>query len=241
MISHEETMCLIKLSQEGDNQATATLIAENTPLLKSMVKRYLGKHVEYDDLFQIASIGLLKAIKNFQLEFGVKFSTYAVPMILGEIKRHMRDDGYLKVSRSLKTLSAKINRYVEEFKKQSATDPTVNDIANHFKMDVADVVFAMESAQMPISLYESTNDSDGKPLQLIDRIATDDNEKMMEKLVLKDIISKLTPREQAITYLRYYKDLTQGEIAKRMGVSQVQISRIENKIIQKLKDLYEEQ
>ncbi len=241
MISHEETMCLIKLSQEGDDQATATLIAENTPLLKSMVKRYLGKHVEYDDLFQIASIGLLKAIKNFQLEFGVKFSTYAVPMILGEIKRHMRDDGYMKVSRSIKTLSSKINRYMEEFKNQSATDPTINDIANHFNMEVADVVFAMESAQMPVSLYESTNDSDGKPLQLIDRIATDDNEKMIQKLVLKDIISKLTPREQAITYLRYYKDLTQGEIAKKMGVSQVQISRLENKIIQKLKELYEQQ
>ena len=134
MLSHEETMRLLSLAADGDDNATERLIAENTPLLKSIVKRYMGKHIEYDDLFQIAGIGLLKAIKNFKQDFNVRFSTYAVPMILGEIKRQMRDDGYIKVSRSLKSLSSKITRYVDEVIKQGNDDPTVEQIARHFDM-----------------------------------------------------------------------------------------------------------
>ena len=238
MLSHEETIKLILLSQNGDEGALATLIQQNTPLIKSIVKRYLGKNIEYDDLFQIASIGLLKAVKNFSTEYNVRFSTYAVPMILGEIKRQMRDDGYLKVSRSTKSLSIKINRYIEEQTLLGEKEPTIEQIANHFEMSTADVVFAMDAGKMPISLNEKGKDNDNDDNELMDRIPTDQDKKMLEKIILKDMLSKLEPREQKIMILRFYRDMTQGEIAKQMGVSQVQISRLENKILEKLKSLY---
>lgn len=238
MLSHEETIKLILLSQNGDEGALATLIQQNTPLIKSIVKRYLGKNIEYDDLFQIASIGLLKAVKNFSTEYNVRFSTYAVPMILGEIKRQMRDDGYLKVSRSTKSLSIKINRYIEEQTMLGEKEPTIEQIANHFEMSTADIVFAMDAGKMPISLNEKGKDNDSDDNELMDRIPTDQDKKMLEKIILKDMLSKLEPREQKIMILRFYRDMTQGEIAKQMGVSQVQISRLENKILEKLKSLY---
>ncbi|MBR1955549.1 MAG: SigB/SigF/SigG family RNA polymerase sigma factor [Clostridia bacterium] len=238
MLSHEETIKLILLSQNGDEGALATLIQQNTPLIKSIVKRYLGKNIEYDDLFQIASIGLLKAVKNFSTEYNVRFSTYAVPMILGEIKRQMRDDGYLKVSRSTKSLSIKINRYIEEQTMLGEKEPTIEQIAKHFEMSTSDIVFAMDAGKMPISLNEKGKDNDNDDNELMDRIPTDQDKKMLEKIILKDMLSKLESREQKIMILRFYRDMTQGEIAKQMGVSQVQISRLENKILEKLKSLY---
>lgn len=241
MLSHEETIKLILLSQEGDDQSLATLIQENTPLIKSIVKRYLGKNIEYDDLFQIASIGLLKAIKNFSTDFDVKFSTYAVPMILGEIKRHMRDDGYLKVSRSTKSLSIKINKYIEEQTMVGEKEPAVEDIARHFDVSVTDIVFAMDAGKMPVSLNDKGKDADNDDNELVDRIATDQDKKMLEKIILTDMLNRLEPREQKIMILRFFRDMTQGEIAKSMGVSQVQISRLENKILDKLKKLYTEE
>lgn len=241
MLNHEETMRLIAKAQQGDDEACSTLIVENTPLLKSIVKRYLGKHVEYDDLLQIAGIGLLKAIKNFSTEFNVKFSTYAVPMILGEIKRYMRDDGYLKVSRSVKSISSKILRYIDAKAKENAEEPTVAQIAEEFGLDVSDVVFALDATKLPVSLYETASDKDGKETELIDRLPTDDDKKMLDDVILQDMLSKLSPREKKIVVLRYFRDMTQGEIARKMGVSQVQISRMENKILQKLKNLYNEQ
>ena len=240
MLSHEETMELIARSQQGDEQATTVLLTENAPLLKSIIKRYLGKHVEYDDLYQIANIGLLKSIKNFSYEHNVRFSTYAVPMILGEIKRYMRDDGYLKVSRSLKSLSAKISRYVDEQVKNGNDNPTVEEIAEHFGIEPTEVVFAMDATRLPVSLYETSSDRDGKQTELIERLPTDQDKQMMDKLILKDMLGKLSPREQKIVVLRYFRDMTQGEIALKLGVSQVQISRLENKILQKLKELYDE-
>ena len=240
MLSHEETMTLIALAQQGDENASTTLLTENAPLLKSIIKRYLGKHIEYDDLYQIASIGLLKSIKNFSYEHNVRFSTYAVPMILGEIKRYMRDDGYLKVSRSLKSLAAKITRYVDEQVKNGADNPTVEEIAKHFDIEPAEVVFAMDATKMPVSLYETANDSDGKQTELIEHLPTDEDRKMLDKVILKDMLRQLTPREQKIVVLRYFRDMTQGEIARKMGVSQVQISRLENRILKKLKEFYEE-
>lgn len=238
MLSHEETIKLILLSQQGDEGALATLLQQNTPLVKSIIKRYLGKNIEYDDLFQIASIGLLKAIKNFSTNFDVKFSTYAVPMVLGEIKRHMRDDGYLKVSRSTKNLSIKISRYIEEMTMLGEKEPTVDEIAKHFNMTPADIVFAMDAGKMPVSLNDKGKDGDNDDNELVDRIATDQDKKMLENIILKDMLSRLEPREQKIMILRFYRDMTQGEVAKKMGVSQVQISRLENKIIEKLKSLY---
>lgn len=240
MISHDETMRLIALAQQGDDSACSTLLTENAPLLKSIIKRYLGKHVEYDDLYQIASIGLLKSIKNFSAEYNVKFSTYAVPMILGEIKRYMRDDGYLKVSRSLKSIASKIARYIDETAKNGQESPRIEDIAKEFGIEPTEVIFAMDSAKLPISLYESTNDNDGKQTALIDHLPTDDDKKMVDKVILKDMLTRLEPREQKIIILRYFRDMTQGEVAQKMGVSQVQISRLENRILKKLKEMYNE-
>lgn len=240
MLSHEETMRLLSLAADGDDNATERLIAENTPLLKSIVKRYMGKHIEYDDLFQIAGIGLLKAIKNFKQDFNVRFSTYAVPMILGEIKRQMRDDGYIKVSRSLKSLSSKITRYMDEVIKQGNDDPTVEQIARHFDISPSDVVFALDATRLPVSLYETTSDKDGKQTELVDRLPTDEDRKMVQSLILKDMLSRLSERERKIIIYRFYRDMTQGEIAEKMGVSQVQISRLETKILDKLKQMYSE-
>lgn len=240
MLSHEETMRLLSLAADGDDKATERLIAENTPLLKSIVKRYMGKHIEYDDLFQIAGIGLLKAIKNFKQDFNVRFSTYAVPMILGEIKRQMRDDGYIKVSRSLKSLSSKITRYMDEVIKQGNDDPTVEQIARHFDISPSDVVFALDATRLPVSLYETTSDKDGKQTELVDRLPTDEDRKMVQSLILKDMLSRLSERERKIIIYRFFRDMTQGEIAEKMGVSQVQISRLETKILDKLKQMYNE-
>lgn len=240
MLSHEETMRLLSLAADGDDNATERLIAENTPLLKSIVKRYMGKHIEYDDLFQIAGIGLLKAIKNFKQDFNVRFSTYAVPMILGEIKRQMRDDGYIKVSRSLKSLSSKITRYMDEVIKQGNDDPTVEQIARHFDISPSDVVFALDATRLPVSLYETTSDKDGKQTELVDRLPTDEDRKMVQSLILKDMLSHLSERDRKIIIYRFFRDMTQGEIAEKMGVSQVQISRLETKILDKLKQMYSE-
>jgi RNA polymerase sporulation-specific sigma factor len=233
-------MRLLSLAADGDDNATERLIAENTPLLKSIVKRYMGKHIEYDDLFQIAGIGLLKAIKNFKQDFNVRFSTYAVPMILGEIKRQMRDDGYIKVSRSLKSLSSKITRYMDEVIKQGNDDPTVEQIARHFDISPSDVVFALDATRLPLSLYETTSDKDGKQTELVDRLPTDEDRKMVQSLILKDMLSRLSERERKIIIYRFFRDMTQGEIAEKMGVSQVQISRLETKILDKLKQMYSE-
>ncbi len=239
MLSHEETMRLIAQAQQGDEQATTLLLTENAPLLKSIIKRYLGKHIEYDDLYQIAGIGLLKSIKNFSYEHNVRFSTYAVPMILGEIKRYMRDDGYLKVSRSLKSLSSKITKYADEQLKETGVSPEIEQIAQHFGIEPTEVIFAMDATRVPVSLYETANDRDGKQTELIEHLPTDEDKKMMDRLILKDMLSRLAPRERKIVILRYFRDMTQGEIARKMGVSQVQISRLENKILKKLKELYD--
>lgn len=232
-------MRLVRLSQQGDKDATETLVNENTPLIKSVLKRYIGKHVEYDDLFQISSIGLLKAVKNFSPEYDVRFSTYAVPMILGEIKRFMRDDGYLKVSRSLKSLANKITKYVDE-RQKCGDEPTVEQIAEHFNVDVSEVAFAMDSAKMPVSLYEQTTDKDGKKTELIEKVPSEDDKKLVDRVILKDMLQKLSPREQKVIVLRYYRDMTQSEIAQKLGVSQVQVSRMENKVLEKLKSFYDE-
>ncbi len=239
LLDHTQTMQLIVAAQKGDNNACEKLLTENTPLLKSIIKRYLGKHVDYEDLFQIASIGLLKAIKNFSTEYNVRFTTYAVPMVLGEIKRYMRDDGYVKVSRSTKSIATKINKYVEEYTKQTGKAPTVTEIASNFKMDVSETVFAMESSKMPISLYDTISDKDGKPTELIERISTEDDQKMLKMILLKDSLRQLAPRARKIIILRFFRDLTQLETAQKMGVSQVQISRIEAKAIADLRKLYQ--
>lgn len=235
MYNKEETEQLILLAQSGNQQATEQLISLNIPLVKSIVRRYRGRGVEYDDLFQLGSVGLLKAIRNFSVDFDVCFSTYAVPMIMGEIKRYLRDDGYIKISRTTKALSYKINLFSQQYKLKHQKNPTIEEIAKEFSIEPQEAVFVMDSALCPISLYEKSDGESGLAVgdKIADKFSFEDE---IDKLAIKDAISKLDEREQKIVFLRYYRDKTQSEVARVLNVSQVQISRLENKIIEKLKN-----
>ncbi|MCH5163968.1 MAG: sigma-70 family RNA polymerase sigma factor [Clostridiales bacterium] len=234
MLSNEDNIRLILLSQQGDESAQTTLINEHAPLIKSIIRHYKNKGVEYEDLYQLGCMGFLKAVKNFSTEFNVKFSTYAVPMIAGEIKRFLRDDGYIKISRSTKTLAAKITYFVRDYKAKNCASPTVEQIAEEFKLDPQEVIFAMDSAKFPLSLYEKTEDENN--LSLIDKIAAKEtSDENIDKILLKEVIAGLSERDKKIIILRYYRDKTQSEVARVLNVSQVQVSRLESKIIEKLK------
>ena len=170
MLNPEQTLEYIKQAQKGDEKAKEVLLLNNTNLIKSLVKRFLGKGVEFDDLYQLGCLGFIKAIKNFDEKFGVMFSTYAVPLIIGEIKRFMRDDGAIKVSRAIKVLAGKINKYIEEYRLKYTFSPSIEEIAVHFSIERADVVFAMDSTHYPLSLNSAENDEDEKSTELIDRL-----------------------------------------------------------------------
>ncbi len=239
MLSHQETLTLISQAQLGDENAKEKLLFHNYPLIKSLVRRYLAKGVEYDDLFQLGSLGFLKAVKGFNPEFSVQFSTYAVPMILGEIKRFMRDDGNIKVSRSVKILYYKIAKFSDEYKKEHQQDPTVDVIATQLGCEPSDVVLAIDSARSTLSLFDKPDSTGENSRAYIDKLEGKQTpEKMLNKIALKDAIKTLDDREKQILSMRYFKDKTQGEIASHFGVSQVQISRIESKIMQKLRKFF---
>jgi len=233
MLDNEHVLELVARAQHDDQQAKTVLLEENSPLIKSVIKRFTNKGIEYDDLYQLGCIGFLKAIKNFNAEFGVKFSTYVVPMVIGEIKRFLRDDGMVKVSRALKTLNMQINKYIDQFMKDNGRSPAIDEIACNFKLDPQDIIIAMDSAKMPISLYSPIED-DSDTLNLIDRIEADDDNgvKLLDNIVLKDLIVGLNERDKKIILMRYYFDKTQTQIAKELGISQVQVSRLENKILE---------
>ena len=237
MLDNEQVLQLVKKAQQGDQSAKTVLIEENSPLIKSLLRRFKDKGIEYDDLYQIGCIGFLKALKNFNEEYKVKFSTYVVPMVIGEIKRFMRDDGAIKVSRALKTLNLKINRFIEEYFSSNQRKPTIEEIANHFNTDEQEIILAMDSAKMPLSIYSPVDD-DPESISMVDRIEEQDdtNEKMVDNIALSEVIKKLSDRDRKIILLRYYFDRTQSEIAKELNISQVQVSRLENKILDNLKN-----
>ena len=236
MLSDEETFRLIRAAKEGDAGAKEALLSANVSLLKSIVRRYLGKGVEFDDLFQLASMGLLKAVYGFDESFGVRFSTYAVPMIAGEIKRFMRDDGSVKVSRAMKSAAKSMNKFVEEYSSEHGAPPSVKEIAQKFGMEESEAVFVLGSSRMPVSIYEQSEYKDEKAQSLADRLpSVDDQDEMIEHMQLKAAIDSLPEREKKIIMLRYFRDMTQSEVAEIVGVSQVQISRIESKVMADMK------
>lgn len=240
MLDIETTNGLIDLAKNGDEQAKERLITENSPLIKSVIKKYLNKGIEFDDLYQLGSLGFLKAINNFDESFGVKFSTYAVPMIAGEIKRFIRDNGIIKVSRSTKQLNIHINRFIEEYVAKNNVSPSVDIIAKNFELDETEVVYAMDSAIRPISLYSMVGDENGKEQYLIDKIEDDKPiDKEMDNELLYKVIKDLPKRDRKIIILRYFRDKTQKDIATELGVSQVQVSRLESKILKKIKEKLE--
>ncbi len=237
MLSFEETLRHIRKAKSGDEKSKEILIKHNSLLIKSIVQRFLGKNVDYDDLYQLGSIGLLKAINNFDEKFGVKFSTYAVPMIIGEIKRYLRDDGEIKVSRIIKMQAREINKFVENYEVKFGKSPDIDAISAALKISKEDVVLALDSSKMPVSLYTSVDDGEDKGQALIDKIPSSFSEdEHIDSLYLKNLLATLNERERKLIILRYFRDKTQGEVAAILGVSQVQVSRLENKILTRLKE-----
>lgn len=238
MLDRKEAEELIAKAKEGDEQAKTRLVEENSPLIKSVIRRYKNKGVEYDDLYQLGCIGFLKAIRNFSADFGVKFSTYAVPMIAGEVKRFLRDDGYIKVSRSTKALAVKISCFVEQYKNEHCSSPAIEVIAEQFGIDAQEAVFVMDSCKFPVSIYDKADDDDNRAL--VEKLAADENaDDNVDKMMLKELIASLSEREKKIVLLRYYRDKTQSEVARVLNVSQVQVSRLESKIIEKMRAGFE--
>jgi RNA polymerase sporulation-specific sigma factor len=227
---------LIQKSQEGDQSARDTIVQKNMRLVWSVVQRFLNRGYEPDDLFQIGCIGLLKSVDKFDLSYDVKFSTYAVPMIIGEIQRFIRDDGTVKVSRSLKEMGNRIRRTKDELSKSFGRVPTINEIAEHLELTPEEIVMAQEASRAPSSIHETVYENDGDPITLLDQISDNSDQKWFDKIALKEAIRELDERERLIVYLRYYKDQTQSEVAERLGISQVQVSRLEKKILHNMKD-----
>lgn len=236
----DRTLELIKAAQSGDKSATETIVEENTGLVWSVVRRFLNRGYEADDLFQIGSIGLIKCIQKFNMDFEVKFSTYAVPMIMGEIKRFIRDDGMIKVSRPLKELAIKAKYMQEQMTQSSGKSPTINELAIAMNMEAAELAAALESGLEVESLYSTINQGDGSTVYLIDKLDKQEgyDNNMIEMIALKQIISKLKPKERQIIAMRYFQDKTQTEVAKTIGVSQVQVSRIEKKVLEYIRERF---
>ncbi|MCM3738812.1 RNA polymerase sporulation sigma factor SigF [Oceanobacillus luteolus] len=234
-LTNEEVKELILQSQNGNKEARDFLVEQNVRLVWSVVQRFINRGYDPDDLFQIGSIGLIKSIDKFDLSYDVRFSTYAVPMIIGEIQRFIRDDGSVKVSRTLKETGNKIRRAKDSLTKKLGRSPTVNEMAKELDIPAEEIIHAEEAARTPQSIHETVFENDGDPITLLDQISIEDS-KWFEKLSLEEAIQHLDERERLIVYLRYYKDQTQTEVAERLGISQVQVSRIEKKLLQEIKE-----
>lgn len=225
----------ISLAKDGDVQAKEYVVNNNMGLVWSIVRKFLNRGTEADDLFQIGCIGLIKAIEKFDASFNVQFSTYAVPMIMGEIKRHLRDDGIIKVSRSLKELSVKAKGVMDKLSKEMGREPTVQELAGQLQVSVEELVMALDATVMPESINAKIGD-DGREIETM--LGCDENmeQEVVNKIAIKDALSNLTARERQIIVLRYFKDRTQSQIAAQLGISQVQVSRIEKKVLAQMRD-----
>ena len=236
----EHTLALIGRAHQGDKEARDTLFEENTGLIYSVARRFLGRGVEMEDLFQIGSIGLLKAVDKFDPAFEVKFSTYVIPMILGELKRFFRDDGMIKVSRSIKENQHRVYLAREKIEKELGREPSLKEIAEMLEMPPEEVAMTMDSAAEVESLYRTVYQSEGTDISLIDKIPEKENaeERLLNRIFLEEILGKLESSDRKLLYMRYFQDQTQTQIAEQLGVSQVQVSRMEKRILKKLRSLY---
>ena len=235
----EEDIQKIKEAQRGDKEVLEELIEENNGLIWSIVKRFYGRGHEPDDLYQIGCLGFIKSIKRFNTDFEVKLSTYAVPYMIGEIKRYIRDDGMVKVSRSIKELGIKIGELKREYLNKKGIEISIDEIAKELKISKEDVILAEEASKKPKSIETATytNVKDGKTISVLDKISTnkDEEEIITNRLTLNELISNLNKREKEIILLRFYKDKTQAEVAKILGITQVQVSRIERRILENMR------
>ena len=233
----DHTIALIKKSHDGDKEAREQLVEENVGLVWCVVKRFYGRGTDAEDLFQIGSIGLLKAIDKFDLSYDVKFSTYAVPMISGEIKRFLRDDGMIKVSRSLKELAYKSVQAREKLTDRLGREPSLEELAEETGAEKEEIVQAMEAGGEVESLYRPIHQKEGSEIRLLDRIEERERreEKILDTMVLKQLLETLDAQERQLIYLRYFADRTQSDVGKIMVISQVQVSRMEKRIIENLR------
>lgn len=231
--SNEE---LITLIQQGDTFARDEFVAQNTPLVYAIVKRFHKPRQSNDDLFQIGCVGLMKALNHFDVSYGVKFSTYAVPIIMGEIKRYFRDDGSMRISRSIKEGYLTMLKSKEKLFQQLHHEPTYQDIADDLNIDVGDVIVAFEANQFVYSLDETIYENDGSPILLEDKVKNRKEEDVVMKVSLQSEIKRLEERDQLLLHYRYDLGMKQEDIAKKLQVSQVQVSRLEKKILKKLKE-----
>ena len=236
----EHTLALIGRAHQGDKEARDTLFEENTGLIYSVARRFLGRGVEMEDLFQIGSIGLLKAVDKFDPAFEVRFSTYAIPMILGELKRFFRDDGMIKMSRSIKENQHRVYLAREKIEKELGREPSLKEIAEMLGMPPEEVAMTLDSAAEVESLYRTVYQSEGTDISLIDKIPEKENaeEHLLNRIFLEEILGKLESSDRKLLYMRYFQDQTQTQIAEQLGVSQVQVSRMEKRILKKLRSLY---
>ena len=241
-VSYEDNLQLIPLAKEGNTEALNKLIEATLPLVTSISKKFTNRGYEYEDIYQIGCMGLVKAIKNFDEKYNVKFSTYAVPMIIGEIKRFLRDDGMIKVSRNVKSLAKKLHFDKEALTKELNREPTVEELAQFSGMDKEEILFALESSASMQYLYEVIHQDDGSPVLLIDKLSENaiEDKNITEKLALKEALRNLDTKSRQIIVLRYFKDKTQIQVAKMLGISQVQVSRIEKKVLQEMRKQLDE-
>ncbi len=237
----DQTIELIAKAQQGDDLAKEQLVEENVGLIWSLVKRFSNRGYDLEDLFQVGSIGLIKSIDKFDFSFGVRFSTYAVPMILGEIKRFLRDDGMIKVSRSLKEVAYKARLQKEELTIELDREPTIYEIAAGLDMEVEEIVLAMEANTEVDSLQCIIHEGEGRPVTLSDKVDQEPKEQqnIVDRILLGDLIEELKPVERQIIMFRYFQDMTQTEIGEILGISQVQVSRIEKRVLNYMKKIIE--
>lgn len=234
-MAKSHTLELLESVRLGDERAKEKVVEENLGLVWSIVHRFKNSYYDKEDLFQIGCIGLMKAINHFDPQYKVQFSTYAVPIIMGEIKRYFRDDGTIKVSRSLKELNIKVTKAKEYLQSKENRDPTIEEIAKYLEVDVTDVVEAIDASYYPTSLNEPIYEKDGSSISVEDRLVDKKNNMWFEKMALEMEMEKLDDKEKMIIYMRYQLEYNQDTIAKRLGISQVQVSRLEKKIVTKLR------
>ncbi len=235
----EHTLALIGRAHQGDKVARDKVYEENIGLIYSVVKRFAGRGVEAEDLFQIGSIGLLKAVDKFDTSFEVKFSTYAVPMIIGEIRRYLRDTGIIKVSRSLKESQYRVFKIREDLEKKLGREPSVTELAGAAEISLEELNMVLEAGAEVESLHKTIYQGEGTELSLLDKIPEKENrqEKLLDKVLLEELLGRLETEERKLIYMRYFQDMTQTEIARQLHISQVQVSRMEKRILKKLKKM----
>lgn len=239
LLSDVEMKSLLYKTKAGDPDARERLINCNLKLVFNLVQRFTNRGYEPEDLFQIGTIGLIKAIDKFDLSYDVKFSTYAVPLIIGEIRRFLRDDNPVKVSRGIKEVAGKVSRAREELVVSLGREPTVGEIAQAVGVNREEIVTALEAVQTPASIYETLYQDDGDPIYVMDAITGEkgDDAGWFDRLAMKEILQRLPERERQVLILRFFEDKTQSEVASLLKISQVQVSRIERQALKNLRAL----